>query len=205
MMPGDAGAWAGYGAAWLIFGTLHSLTADARIKTRLVPFLGGAYRIVYNVFALLSIALVFWLGYRLFSDTSGFAHGGGTKVLLGGMQIAGWFLLFIAFRPYNSGLLIGTTQLRRHVQQGDVDGDEALHTDGLHRYVRHPLYSAAFLILWGAVWTPFGLATAIFGSAYLLIGTYLEEKRLLARYGSDYARYKARVPAFIPWRGRVEL
>jgi len=80
-----------------------------------------------------------------------------------------------------------------------------LRVDGLHRYVRHPLYSAVFLVLWGAVWSPLGLMTAFFGSIYLVIGAWLEERRLIARYGDDYAAYRARVPAFIPWRGRARL
>lgn len=204
-MPGGTEAWIGYGAAWAIFGFLHSLTADARTKARLIPIFGKAYRIVYNIFALISIAAVFWIGYRLFAGTEAFALDGSVKVILSIIQISGWILLFIAFRRYDSGLLLGTTQMRQRNQGVDTDGDEALHTNGLHRYMRHPLYTAGFLILWGASWIPFGLATAVFGSAYLLIGTYLEETRLLARYGDAYARYRAKVPAFIPWRGQVEL
>lgn len=204
-MPGGVEAWVGYGVAWAIFGFLHSLTADAQIKARLEPIFGRAYRLTYNIFALGSIGVVFWIGYRLFVYTDAFELGGVVKVILSIMQVSGWLLLFIAFRRYDSGLLLGTTQIRQSNHDMDIDGDEALHTSGLHQYIRHPLYTAGFLILWGAAWTPFGLATATFGSAYLLIGTYFEETRLLTRYGDAYALYRAKVPAFIPWRGRVRL
>ncbi len=194
-------AWLGYGLAWAAFGVLHSLTAGSAMKARLKPLLGGSYRLAYNGFALLSIGLVVWLGLVLFAGAPPFDHSHGEKAALGALQIAGWILLFLAFRRYDTGLFLGTTQHRRG--DGSIDGEEALQTDGFHRYVRHPLYSAAFLILWGAVWTPFGLATAAFGSVYLLIGTWFEERKLLQTYGEAYARYRARVPAFVPWRGRA--
>ena len=80
--------------------------------------------------------------------------------------------------------------------------DEPLVTGGLHRWVRHPIYTAAFMILWGLVRDPLSLATACWGSLYLIIGTRLEESKLSRRYGEDYRRYQGRVPAFVPWRGR---
>lgn len=51
--------------------------------------------------------------------------------------------------------------------------------------------------------TEFALATAVWGSVYLLIGALYEERRLADRYGDAYVEYRRRVPAFIPWRGRV--
>jgi len=59
----------------------------------------------------------------------------------------------------------------------------------LHRFVRHPLYSAAFLILWGSV--------------YLVVGSHFEERFLERLYGDAYADYRRRVPAFVPWKGRA--
>ena len=48
-----------------------------------------------------------------------------------------------------------------------------------------------------------GLATAVWGSAYLVIGTAFEERKLRRLYGQAYEDYRARVPAFVPWKGRV--
>jgi len=69
--------------------------------------------------------------------------------------------------------------------------------------VQHPLYSGWFLVLWGQAQTEFTPATAVWGSFYLLIGTAFEERRLIARYGQIYEIYRKRVPAYLPWRGRV--
>ena len=89
---------------------------------------------------------------------------------------------------------MGTSQVRRP----DEAEDETLRIDGLHRYVRHPLYSGLFLILWGHAQTEFALATAIWASIYLVIGTVFEERRLIERYGEAYRDYRARTPAYVP-------
>lgn len=195
MIPvGEIAPAALYGLAWAVFGFLHSLLADERIKQRLRPRLGAAYRLAYNLFAALTMIAVFWAGYRLLGELPRYDLGGGVKIILTVLEIAGWGLGFLALGRYDLGRFAGTAYLRDE----SLAENEPLIVAGLHRYVRHPLYSAAFLILWGAAWTPFGLMTAIYGSVYLLIGTALEERRLLARYGDAYADYKARVPAFVP-------
>ena len=80
---------------------------------------------------------------------------------------------------------------------------EPLATGGLNAFVRHPLYSGLFLVLWARVSNDLTLATALWGSLYLVIGSRFEERRLLRVYGEAYARYRAAVPAFVPWKGRA--
>ncbi|MCY3828864.1 MAG: hypothetical protein OXF89_06995, partial [Rhodospirillaceae bacterium] len=80
---------------------------------------------------------------------------------------------------------------------------EPLVTHGVHRYVRHPLYTAMFLVFWGRAFDEAALMTAVWGTLYLLIGTRFEERKLMDIYGADYARYSAAVPRFLPLRGRA--
>ena len=194
-----------YGAMWAAFGLAHSLLASETIKACLHRWLGAGYRLAYNGFAIVTLVVVFWGGHVVLGDLPAYDLSGTYKVVLGVLEISGWFLMFWALGGYDLGRLAGTAQVRAAEGGRPLDEDEPLRVDGLHRYVRHPLYSAVFLVLWGAVWSPLGLMTAFFGSIYLVIGTWLEERRLIARYGDDYAAYWARVPAFIPWRGRARL
>jgi protein-S-isoprenylcysteine O-methyltransferase Ste14 len=85
----------------------------------------------------------------------------------------------------------------------DRDAPEPLRLDGPHRFVRHPLYTALFLVLWGRAFDEAMIATAVWGSLYLIVGTRFEERKLLRLHGAAYARYRARVPAFLPWKGRA--
>lgn len=183
-----------YALAWIAFGLSHSGLAGRN--------LGGRWsRIVYNIVAIAGFLAVGAVGQWALGGEPAFALSGWAKAGLGAVHLAGWAVLLFSARYYDLGRLGGLTQLRHP----DRPGDEGLRLDGPHAWVRHPLYGGAFLILWGAAMAPLGLATAVWGSLYLLIGTACEERRLLGRYGEDYARYRATVPAFIPWKGRVLL
>tara|TARA_R110000787_G_scaffold285173_2_gene400089 strand:+ start:46380 stop:47000 length:621 start_codon:yes stop_codon:yes gene_type:complete len=194
-----------YGAMWAVFGLAHSLLASESMKARLHGWLGAGYRLAYNGFAIVTLVAVFLGGHAFLGALPAYDLSGTQKVVLGGLEIAGWVLMFLALGGYDLGRFAGTAQVRAAKGGGAVDEDGPLRIDGLHRYVRHPLYSAVFLILWGAAWSPLGLMTAFFGSVYLVVGTWLEERRLIARYGDAYAAYRACVPAFVPWRGRAHL
>lgn len=192
-----------YAAAWAGFGLCHSLLARGFVKTRLVPRLGPYYRLAYNLFAALQIALVVWTGWFLLDDATAFAWPDGLRLALNAIHLAGWVLMVAALMGYDLGRLAGLTQIRNHLRGISAPEDEPLRRDGFHRYVRHPVYSAAFLILWGAVWNELSLATAIWASLYFLIGTHFEERWLKIHYGSAYETYRQTVPAFIPWKGRA--
>jgi protein-S-isoprenylcysteine O-methyltransferase Ste14 len=73
----------------------------------------------------------------------------------------------------------------------------------MHGYVRHPLYLGAYLYLLGGATSEFGMLTAFWGCFYLLVGTWFEERGLVAQYGRAYEEYKQKVPAIIPFKGRA--
>jgi len=196
----EAHLW--YGLACASFGLFHSLLARSPTNSPLRRTFGPYTRLAYNLFAALHLAGVWMAGRWLFAGTPDFALADGFDYALDTAYLCGWVLMLFGLAGYDSGRLGGTQQIRNH-RKGVVEPeDEPLRTDGLHRFVRHPLYSAGFLILWGRVVDEFSLATAIWGSAYLVIGTYFEERWLLNHYGQSYAEYRKRVPAFIPWKGR---
>ena len=187
-----------YGLIWIAFGLSHTLLAGQTAKTALHQLLGHKYRLAYNLFALVTFGLAAWIGLVIFEGTPDIEWGERAKVWLGIIGVSGWILLMIAASGYDMRRFMGVSQVSENTSD-----DEPLRTEGLHRYVRHPLYSAVFLILIGGAWTHFGVATAVFGSLYLIIGTWSEERKLITLYGQSYIDYRAKVPAFIPWRGRA--
>ncbi len=192
-----------YALAWFSFGLGHSLLAGTRARDLLAPALGPWYRLAYNAFAGLHIAAVWLLGNWLLGDVAPFALPDAARAGLYGLSILGLAILLLAARDYDLGRFAGTTQIRNHRQGIDEPEDEPLHTGGFHAWVRHPLYAGVYLVVWGNAQDPFGLATAIWASAYLAVGTIFEERRLLKLYGEAYRRYRARVPAVFPWRGKA--
>ncbi|OHC74024.1 MAG: hypothetical protein A3G18_10840 [Rhodospirillales bacterium RIFCSPLOWO2_12_FULL_58_28] len=183
-----------YALAWVSFGFVHSLLADDRAKRRLTPTFGAYYRLGYNLFAAVHIALVFAVGAYLFADGKAFLLAPWAQFTLTTIYVLGWAAFLWALKGYDLGRLAGTAT---------GSENEPLLTDGLHRYVRHPLYAGALLIIWGRVDDEFGLATAAWASLYLAVGACFEERRLLKTYGADYADYRRKVPAFIPWKWRA--
>jgi protein-S-isoprenylcysteine O-methyltransferase Ste14 len=192
-----------YTLLWLSFGLGHSVLADARVKARLKPYLRAGYRLAYNLFALLHIALVVAAGWGLLGETEPFMRPGWLVAAQGATALLGAGVLVAALLRYDLGRLAGTAQLRASAQNKFLDDEEPLRLSGFHRYVRHPLYAGAFLLLWGRIADELTLATAVWASLYLWVGSRYEERRLLARFGEAYARYRERVPAFFPWKGRA--
>ena len=80
-------------------------------------------------------------------------------------------------------------------------GKGELVTDGLYRYVRHPQYSALFLLIVSLLIQWPALLSWIM--APILFVTYLrlarrEERDMIEKFGERYLAYRARTPAFIP-------
>lgn len=53
--------------------------------------------------------------------------------------------------------------------------------------------------------TDVNLPVRIILSLHLIIGTLLEERKLVQELGEPYIRYQQQVPMLIPWRGRILL
>lgn len=76
-----------------------------------------------------------------------------------------------------------------------------LEQSGLHRYVRHPLYSGTLLFVWALfLLFPFlnNLIACVVITAYTLIGIRIEEHKLVLEFGDAYRRYAAKTPKLIP-------
>ncbi len=165
----------------------------------------GAYtRLSYNLFAVVHIGAVFMLGQAALGGFPSYALEAGVEGALKGVYVLGWVVLVLALREYDLGHFSGLSQIRAHRRGTPEPEDEPLVTAGLHRFVRHPLYLGAHMILWGGAGDGFGLATAAWGSVYLVIGARFEEKKLVRLYGDGYRDYQDRVPALIPWKAGRE-
>lgn len=188
-----------YAAGWLSFGIGHSWLAGAQGRALCRRLFGRGWRLGYNGIAVVHLGLVLWWGRHALSGAA-FPDRPDTLIWLQfALMIGGAAILLVAIRGYDGGRFSGLAQLR----DAEADADEALRTDGLHRYVRHPLYFGLLLLLWGAVDSRFTFDTALLATAYLWIGTVSEERKLIALYGAAYRDYRRRVPAILPWRGRA--
>jgi protein-S-isoprenylcysteine O-methyltransferase Ste14 len=186
------------GLLWLSYFLLHSLFASLWLKSRMAarwPDLMPYYRLLFNLLALLllvpPLALMWWLAgeplwrYQGLGDLLRFA--------LMGMSAAGFVW---SLRYYDGREFIGLRQLSQGLRE--IEDQERLHISPLHRFVRHPWYSLGLVLVWTQEMDQARLLSAVMISGYLIIGSMLEERKLLVYHGERYRRYRERVPGLIP-------
>jgi protein-S-isoprenylcysteine O-methyltransferase Ste14 len=84
-----------------------------------------------------------------------------------------------------------------------LSDDHKLITTGPYRWLRNPIYASmlGMLLATGLAKTWWPLLVA--GVVFFVIGTEIrvraEEKLLAARFGEEFARYKAKTPAYFPF------
>ena len=70
---------------------------------------------------------------------------------------------------------------------------------GPYRWVRHPLYLFCILMIWSCPdLTADRLLFNLLWTAWIVVGTELEERDLVAQFGEDYEAYRAEVPMLMP-------
>ena len=109
-----------------------------------------------------------------------------------GFALTGGLLLVWMFRSLGRNLTDTVATRKTHT----------LVTTGPYRWIRHPFYTLAALLvlansLAAANWFFFVMGCGMF--VLLAIRTRKEEENLIARFGADYRDYMQRTGRFVPW------
>jgi protein-S-isoprenylcysteine O-methyltransferase Ste14 len=132
-----------------------------------------------------------------------------------GLHIAGLIVLFLGFlfmgwlyryrKPIDILVSTYVTMLKtlRQAQPTEASSrTEPLVLVGPQRHVRHPLYFAVVVLLFGwwlfLDYTLLLFMAAIFFLWFNLVVIRFEEKELIALYGEEYKNYMKTVPRFFP-------
>lgn len=182
------------------YAVLHSLLAGLTVKTWTQRVFGPGverwYRLVYNIIAVITLLPLFPLLAWLPTQTLYLAPTPWRWLMLGGQLLT---LVALLVTLLQTGLFhfLGLAQLiARQPNEGG-----ALNVNGFYSWVRHPLYSFSLLFLWlTPVMTINLLTTYLLFTLYFYVGTFFEERRLLAEFGSVYRDYQQRVPRLLPFR-----
>ncbi|MGA2493527.1 MAG: isoprenylcysteine carboxylmethyltransferase family protein [Roseiarcus sp.] len=116
------------------------------------------------------------------------------------VQIVSW----IAFALSIFLAIAGFTLLRnRGGPQGHFECTTLLVTDGVYRYIRHPMYASLFLLATGVALKQPTYWPAIVVLAIVVVAVYLtakaEEQGTLEAFGAAYAAYMKTSKMFIPF------
>jgi len=186
---------------WLVitialWGILHSLLASHAVKNFLRRTLGQGfmkfYRLLYNIFAVISIAPVLYLMVSLPDKTLYQVPAPWSYLMLAGQALS-VLLLFVAVMQTDLLSFAGLRQLLEEEKSGN------LVTNGLYRSIRHPLYTFSLAILWLSPSMSLN-SFIVYGALtiYVLIGIIFEERKLLREFGQAYAEYKSNTPMLLP-------
>ncbi len=187
---------------WVVFGLLHSVLADLRVKAWAAGLLGGAYRFYRIGYNLLFLTLLSGILYLTFwRDESAMFFGPSQMTTLTGYALlaVGGVLMLVSFSGFDVSEFLGFAYLKPAEPGKQV---ETLRTTGLYAWVRHPLYFATFVLIAGFFLmkpTELRLMTLLFIYIYTYIGARLEERKLVQLFGEPYIVYMQRVKMLVPF------
>ena len=181
---------------WIVYYAVHSLLASTIAKQFFknnLSTLYRYYRLGYSIFATITLA---WLLYFQYSFKSP------VLIRIGWIKYVSFFILVLP------GLLLMGGSIKKYFMS--LSGVRSIYQpvpvselkmDGIHRYMRHPLYTGTILFVCGLFFIfPYlnNLIAVVLLILYVFIGIYFEEKKLIKEFGNNYRSYMLNVPKLIP-------
>lgn len=187
---------------WAAYCALHSFLISNwltnKISDKLKKYF-AFYRLFYVIF---SLVLLIWL----IKYSSNYADGiiieySFPLSLIRSMLMYGAIVIFIwaFFFDYDSLHFFGIRQILNMNKNLTINPDVAIKKRGLLGMVRHPMYFALIIYLWTQTFRLLDIYVNIVLTIYVLIGTILEEKKLILEFGKSYEKYQNEVPMLIPF------
>ena len=182
---------------WILYCALHSVLASSIVKRVIERYTGRYYRyyrIFYSLFA--SITLIVLLAYQFSFENNILIKRSAVFIIISiFFIIPGIILMSISIYKYFfhlSGIDVFFKTRRAETN---------LQVQGVHRYVRHPLYLGTLLLVWGLwfLWPAIHhlIACGVI-TLYVFAGIHWEEKKLLQSFGQQYRDYAKNVPMLWP-------
>ncbi|MEF8792369.1 methyltransferase family protein [Thiohalorhabdus sp.] len=196
-------SYIGLVVAWAAYLAVHSLLAARRVKAAVArrwPASARAYRLIYSLVAAVTLVPLVALTVAL-NGPQVVAWHGPAWWLAQAAALAAVLGFTTTVRGYDMGQFLGLGN-RSAVTEDGRESWEPLRLTGLHRFVRHPWYFFGLVILWTRDLDLAGLVAVLTITVYLVVGSRLEERKLMEAYGDAYAAYRRRVPGLIPIPGR---
>ncbi len=187
---------------WGAYCAVHSALISIRLTNFLNQVLGSKYRfyrLFFNAFSVATlIPLLLFSGSSHFNPELVFTWSGYTRILQYALMAVAAALVATSLRDYPLLQVMGVRQIFPEKKGKEETGQGELQTSGVLGVVRHPWYLAVFILLWAGDLNRADLTINAVLSVYLVIGTLLEERKLVLEFGDPYRLYQQQVSMFIP-------
>lgn len=183
--------------SWSLYFFIHSVLASNAVKNKMyqaLPAFKRYYRLAYNLLAVLLLAPL--LAYTSSIHEPLLFEHVVLKITGYLFSISGLVCMYIAFSSFNIKEFMGLEQYTEKSTRS------ALVVNGLYKIVRHPLYFSTIILMLGMVLispTIHFILLSLLVLIYLIIGSRLEEKKLIDEFGEEYIEYRKKVKGLIPF------
>jgi hypothetical protein len=182
----------------IIHSVLISNTFLAFIKIKL-----GArfrfYRISYNFFSFVTFMPII-LYAEFIKGENIFIWGGYLQIIRGIILLISLFLFIAGAKHYDGLVFLGIRQIKYFSNHKSLTDSGCFDVSGILSVIRHPWYSAAILLLWTRNFDSNICLVNVILTSYLIVGSYLEEKKLVVEFGVKYRDYQKNVSMLFPYK-----
>jgi len=187
---------------WVIWCALHSILIDLSVTDYFRDKLGNRFRFYRFAYNLISVATLIPVLYYAHTIKGSLLFSWNGSLIL--LQLLLFMMAFVLFlggaKKYDMLKFLGIRQIRSGMNHATLSETDELDMTGIHGIVRHPWYTGAILFLWSINKNiyPSTLIMNIILTIYLVIGAYLEEKKLIVQFGDQYIKYRDNVSMLFP-------
>jgi methanethiol S-methyltransferase len=187
---------------WTAYCILHSFLISisfTKFMSRLLKKFYAFYRLFYVLFSL--ILLILLINYTSqFDSEIIISHTFPWSIIRYALMYGSLILFFWAFFfNYDSLSFFGIRQILNFGKANTIDFAGTIKKNGLLGIIRHPMYLALIIFLLSTTFTLMDLLINTLLTIYVIIGTILEEKKLVLEFGNAYVKYQHEVPMLIPF------
>lgn len=183
----------------LLFFLQHSLMLRRGVRTWMSGLISPRYlSAFYSIFSgfFLFLLMLFWQK----STSVHLECDGALYWLMRMVFVLSMIVSFLTFRALKSFDPLGIQDISAHLK-GKTSAGSMFIVKGTYQWIRHPVYFFSLLM----IWTPVSLTTdrLLFNglwTVWIIIGTILEERDLIAAFGDEYRHYQRKVPMLIPYK-----
>jgi methanethiol S-methyltransferase len=187
---------------WIGYCVIHSFLISIKITrfmNRVLKRYYAFYRFFYIIISFVLIIPLINFSTRI--EPVVIISYGFPITVLRYVLIFGSLLMFFwsFFFNYDSLSFFGIRQiLNFYTSKTEIQSD-TIKKSGFLGVIRHPMYFALLIYLWCHTFTLSEIIVNSVLTIYIIIGTKLEEKKLVLEFGDEYIKYKSQVPMLIPF------
>ncbi|MHC4141102.1 MAG: methanethiol S-methyltransferase [Planctomycetota bacterium] len=181
-----------------LFAVQHIVMARPEFKTRWTKIVPRPIeRSTFVLATCLCLGLTFWQ-WRPMTGIVWHVEHSLVRGLLLGVSLSGWLLVLYSSFLIDHFDLFGLRQVVLHWRQ-QVYTHRPFVERSLYKWVQHPLMVGFLIAFWATPTMTAGhLLFALVTSAYIVVGTRIEERDLARMLGNEYHQYRARTARFLP-------